>query len=136
MREEKVSITYCAEVAGRPGLANACQVIWPFGLVLVVVVCLSTTLAAAPKLPPSQGFVSDFAEKLSPAARQTLEARLQDFKSRSDGIELAVVTIPYDAMGGLPIEKYSLQLARSWGIGAKGKRKDGLLLLIAIKPAD
>jgi uncharacterized membrane protein YgcG len=47
-----------------------------------------------------------------------------------------VATIPYESMGGLPIVKYSLQLARSWGIGEKGKRKDGLLLLIAIKPAD
>src|SRR5215831_7584606 len=136
MRKEKVSTTYCAEVARRPGLANGCRVIWPLGLVLVVVVCLSTTLAAAPKLPPPQGLVSDLAEKLSPGARQILEARLQDFKRQSDGIELAVVTMPYEAMGGLPIEKYSLQLARAWGIGAKGKRKDGLLLLIAIQPAD
>src|SRR5262249_52209264 len=91
---------------------------------------------AATRLPRPQGFVSDFAEKLSPAERQDLEARLKDFKDRSDGIEVAVVTIPYDWLGSLPLEKYSLRLARSWGIGARGKRKDGLLLLIAIKTRD
>src|SRR5262249_40698222 len=91
---------------------------------------------AATRLPRPQGFVSDFAEKLSPAERQDLEARLKDFKDRSDGIEVAVVTIPYDWLGSLPLEKYSLRLARSWGIGARGKRKDGVLLLIAIKAPD
>jgi uncharacterized protein len=106
-----------------------------FVLVLAAAICLAPAASARPKLPERQGFVSDFAEKLSPDARQALEARLQDFRSRSGGIELVVVTIPYDSMGGLPIEKYSLQLARTWGIGG-GKGKDGLLLLIAIKPSD
>src|SRR5215470_3481171 len=136
MNKAKVSICCCGEVPGRARLAIGCQAIWPFALALLALAFLPATSLCAPKFPPLQGFVTDFAEKLSPAAKQTLEARLQDFKKRSDGIEIAVVTIPYESMGGLPIEKYSVQLARSWGIGAKGKRKDGVLLLIAIKPSD
>src|SRR5262249_30027806 len=106
------------------------------GLILAAAACLSFTSLPASRLPEPEGFVSDLAEKLSPATTQELEARLMDFKSRSNGIDLAVVTIPYEALGGLPIEKYSLQLARHWGIGSRGKRKDGLLLLIANKPQD
>lgn len=84
------------------------------------------------QLPKAQGFVSDFASKLSPEAKQTLEAKLKEFADRS-GIELAVVTIPFDEMKGMAIEDYSLQLGRQWGIG-RGPEKLGLLLLIAIKP--
>jgi uncharacterized protein len=111
------------------------SLVWVLGLVTLSA-CLPAASLATPKLPQPEGFVSDFAERLSPATRRILEDRLRDFKNRTDGIELAVATIPYDSMGGLPIENYSLQLARSWGIGAKGKRREGLLLLIAIKPAD
>jgi uncharacterized protein len=78
--------------------------------------------------------VSDFAGKLSPDTKQALEALLRTFADRN-GIELAVVTIPFDDMHGLAIEDYSLSLGRRWGIGS-GPEKLGLLLLIAIKPAD
>jgi len=89
---------------------------------------------AAEDLPRRQGFVSDFAGKLSPATKATLELELAEFASRSN-IDLAVVTIPFDDMRGRPIEEYSLEMGRSWGIG-RGPDKLGLLLLIAIKPPD
>jgi len=79
--------------------------------------------------------VNDFAGKLSPATKQQLETLLTNFKDRSGGIEVSVVTVPYDKLGGYPIEDYSLGLARKWGIGA-GSDKNGLLLLIAIRPPD
>src|SRR5262249_44175173 len=110
--------------------------VWILALLASTITSLPAASLAASKLPRPQGFVSDFAEKLSTAERQDLEARLKDFKDRSDGIEVAVVTIPYDWLGSHPLEKYSLRLARSWGIGARGKRKDGVLLLIAIKAPD
>lgn len=86
------------------------------------------------QLPRPQGFVSDFAEKLSPDTKQALEASLRTFADQN-GIELAVVTIPFDDMQGLAIEDYSLRLGRKWGIG-RGPEKLGLLLLVAMKPAD
>lgn len=86
------------------------------------------------QLPKAQGFVSDFANKLSPEARQILENHLKDFADRG-GIDLAVVTISFDEMKGMAMEDYSLQLGRQWGIG-RGPEKLGVLLLIAIKPLD
>jgi uncharacterized protein len=77
--------------------------------------------------------VNDFAGKLSPATKQQLETLLTNFRDRSGGIEVSVVTIPFEKMVGYPIEDYSLGLARRWGIGA-GSDKNGLLLLIAIRP--
>lgn len=86
------------------------------------------------QLPRQQGYVSDFAGKLSTGAKQDIEALLRSFADRS-GIEFVVVTMPFDDMHGQPIEDYSLSLGRGWGIG-RGPEKLGLLLLIAIKPAD
>src|SRR5215470_10602277 len=72
-------------------LAVACRWVWILALVASTIFCLPAASLAATRLPRPQGFVSDFAEKLSPAERQDLEARLKDFKDRSDGIEVAVV---------------------------------------------
>ena len=135
MQREKMQHGYCAQTLERINTAMASRVVWALGLI-VVLAHLPAISTAGPKLPQADGFVSDFAEKLSPATHRILEERLQDLKSRTNGVELAVVTVPYDSIGGLPIEKYSLQLARSWGIGAKGKHREGLLLLFAIKPPD
>jgi len=79
--------------------------------------------------------VNDFAGKLTPATKQQLETLLTNFKDRSGGIEVSVVTIPFEQLGDYPIEDYSIGLARKWGIGA-GSDKNGLLLLIAIRPPD
>jgi uncharacterized protein len=135
MQREKMRHGYSAQTLDRITTAMASRLVWALGLI-VVLTHFPAISTAGPKLPQADGLVSDFAEKLSPGTRRILEDRLEDFKNRTDGVELTLVTIPYESMGGLPIEKYSLQLARSWGIGAKGKRREGLLLLIAIKPPD
>jgi len=85
-------------------------------------------------LPRSQGFVSDFAGKLSPKIKQKLEAQLREFVARSN-IDLAVVILPFEEMHGRPIEEYSLELGRTWGVG-RGPDKLGLLLLVAIQAPD
>lgn len=86
------------------------------------------------QLPKAQGFVSDFANKLSPEARQILKNHLKDFADRG-GIELDVVTIPFDDMKGLTIEDYTQRMSSQWNIG-RGPQQLGVLLLIAIKPPD
>lgn len=85
-------------------------------------------------LPRAQGFVSDFAGKLSPKIKKKLEAQLREFAARSN-IDLAVVTLPFENMHGRPIEEYSLELGRRWGVG-RGPDKLGLLLLVAIQTPD
>jgi uncharacterized membrane protein YgcG len=91
------------------------------------------TPAIEGQLPQPQGFVSDFAGKLSSNGKQEIEVLLREFADRS-GIDFAVVTVPFDTCNGQPIEEYSLALD-GMGIG-RGPEKLGLLLLIAIKPAD
>jgi len=90
---------------------------------------------SAPRLlPEAQGYVSDFANKLSAGTKQKLETQLTDFVERG-GIDLSVVTIPFDELQGMAVEDYSLQMGRQWGIG-HGPDKLGALLLLAIKPQD
>lgn len=90
---------------------------------------------AVPHFPKPQGMVSDYAGKLSPAAKQRLENLLINFRDRSGGISLAIVLVPHSYLGGLPIEDYALELGRTWGVGG-GPDKAGLLLLVAIKGPD
>jgi len=98
------------------------------GLVLV------TICNAQPQLPQPQGMMNDFAGKLSPGVKQNLETLLENFRDRT-GIEVAVVTIPFDDMQGDAIEEYALKLGRQWGVG-RDSDKRALLLLVAIKPPD
>ena len=85
-------------------------------------------------LPKAQGFVNDFAGKISSANNQQIETLLRNFRDRT-GIEVVVVTIPFDDMQGYPIEDYALRLGREWGVG-RDSQKRALLLLVAIQPAD
>src|ERR1044072_8345232 len=93
---------------------------------------LATVSFAEPTIPPPQGFVNDFASKLSPDTKQQLENLLLNFRTRT-GIEIAVVTVNFDDMQDYPIEDYTLNLGRQWGIG-RDSEKRALILLVAIKP--
>jgi uncharacterized protein len=84
------------------------------------------------RLPLPQGLVSDFADKLGPATKRQIETLLSNFRNRT-GIEIAVVTIPFENMQGFPIEEYALRLGRQWGVGRDSQQR-ALLLLVAIKP--
>ncbi|HVF92629.1 MAG TPA: TPM domain-containing protein [Blastocatellia bacterium] len=100
------------------------------GLLLI----LSSISPAQIKVPQPQGLMNDFAGKVSPDPRASLENLLENFRDRT-GIEVAVVTIPYDDLQGYTIEEYGLQMGREWGIG-RGSDKAAALLLAAIKPPD
>jgi uncharacterized protein len=100
-------------------------------LCLLIVLALAAVAPAQPQLPAPTGMVNDFAGKLSDAKRQQLESLLENFRARS-GIEIAVVTMRFDDLQGYPVEDYSLQLARKWGVGGDSEKR-GLLLLVAVK---
>src|SRR5258706_13159586 len=87
-----------------------------------ILVLLATVSLADLQLPASQGLLSDFAGKLSLANKQQIETLLRSFRDRT-GIEIAVVTIPYDDMQGYPIEDYALRLGREWGVGRDSERR-------------
>lgn len=99
-----------------------------------ILILLAPASFADLQLPQPQGMLSDFAGKLSSASKQQIETLLENFRDRA-GIEVAVVTIPFDDMQGYPIEDYALRLGRQWGVG-RDSEKRALLLLVAIKPPD
>ncbi|MEW6125554.1 MAG: TPM domain-containing protein [Acidobacteriota bacterium] len=101
-----------------------------FALVLSVA---AANFAQISKLqfPQSSGYVNDFANKLNPQTRQSLENLLTNFRNRAN-IEITVVTIPFEQMNDYPIEDYTLELGRRWGVG-KASNEPAAVLLVAIK---
>lgn len=83
--------------------------------------------AAALEVPYLSGRVNDHAGLLSPAARESLEAKLKDFEERT-GHQAAVLTL--HSLEGAPLEDFALKVARTWGLGRKGQN-DGVLFLIS-----
>lgn len=100
--------------------------------VVAILFLLATISFAQTNFPQPQGFVNDFASKLSPTTKQQLENLLSNFSTRT-GIEIAIVTVNFDDMQDYPIQDYTLYLARQWGIG-RDSEKRALVLLVAIKP--
>lgn len=94
-------------------------------LSLVSVKVIST--AHALEFPEPRGFVNDFANILSSAARQNLEQKLTQLEQDST-IEITVVTV--ESLGGTTIEEYAVKLFENWQIGKKDQ-DNGVLLLIA-----
>lgn len=82
-------------------------------------------------LPPSTGFVNDFAGVIDPATKQQLEAKLKNFKETTDpSVEIAVAVVK--TTGDRDIFDYSLAVARGWQIGSKEDDNPSALLFIAI----
>lgn len=82
-------------------------------------------------LPPSTGFVNDFAGVIDPATKQQLEAKLKNFKETTDPpVEIAVAVVK--TTGERDIFDYSLATARGWKIGSKDDDNPSALLFIAI----
>lgn len=88
--------------------------------------------AAAPLQSPDQlkpqGYVNDFANVLSPSAREQLTALSTEVDEKAQA-QIAVVTVK--SLDGRPIEDYSLDLATRWGVGPKQKDR-GVMILLAV----
>jgi uncharacterized protein len=78
-------------------------------------------------VPKHAGWVTDQAHLLSPEAETALAAKLEAFKQRT-GHEIAVLTI--QSLDGRPLEEYTLDVARAWGMGSK-ERSDAALLFVS-----
>lgn len=96
---------------------------------LMFALCVAAAAALDTSSLKPQGYVSDFAGVIDPAARAEMEqycARLQ----QATGVQIAVVTVK--TLDGEPIDDVANRLARQWGVGSKGT-DEGLLLLFAIQ---
>jgi len=79
-------------------------------------------------VPKPTGYVSDLANVLNASDKEALES----FCSKVDqqlSAQFAIVTI--NTLGDEPIEDFTLDLGRTWGVG--NKKNEGLLLLLVIK---
>ncbi len=74
-----------------------------------------------------QGYVSDFAEMISPSAETQLNLELENFQKETMH-EISVVTI--QSLKGDTIENFAIKLFEEWKIGKKNA-DNGVLLLIA-----
>jgi uncharacterized protein len=79
-----------------------------------------------PNLKP-QGYVSDFAQVLSPEARGKLTALCTEVAQKAQA-QIAVVTV--SSLEGVPIEEFSINLATQWGVGPRQQSR-GVLILYA-----
>lgn len=83
----------------------------------------------ASSVPTKDIYVQDYANIIDAKT----ERQMQKYSARLDGrtgAQIVVVTV--DTTGDVPIEQYSLELFRKWGIGGKEKN-NGVLLLVAVK---
>jgi uncharacterized protein len=98
---------------------------------LLLLICSITPPALAQTTIPAKptGYVSDFANVLSPNARAQLTALCTEVNDKAKA-QIFVVTVP--SLDGQPIEDYSLNLATKWGVGPK-QTSSGVLLLLAAK---
>jgi uncharacterized protein len=96
-------------------------------LAFVALISASLTQAQAPTQYKPQGYVNDFANVLSPAARQQLTTLCTEVDQKAHA-QIAVVAVP--STNGQPIQDYSFDLATKWGIGPKQSNR-GVLILFA-----
>jgi uncharacterized protein len=82
-------------------------------------------------LPPSTGFVNDYAGVIDAATKQQLETKLQNLKETTNpSVEIAVAVVK--TTGNRDIFDYSLAVARGWKIGSKDDDNPSALLVVAI----
>jgi uncharacterized protein len=96
--------------------------------ILALLVLISVG-ALAQEIPAPQGYVSDYAEVLTPQTRDKLTALLQELEQKTTA-QIAVLTVkttqPYDDF------EYALKVFDSWKIGQKGK-DNGALFFVAVE---
>lgn len=80
-------------------------------------------------IPKPTGYVNDLAHVLSPSEAADLERICTEVQQQL-GAQFAIVTIK--TLGDEPIENFTLELGRKWGVGPKGSDQ-GLVMLLVIQ---
>jgi uncharacterized protein len=96
------------------------------GMFLLAGAALAGVASAQANLPAKPlGYVSDFANALSPATRNQLNALCMEVDQKTHA-QIAVVTV--QSLNGLEPEDYALQLATKWGVGPKQSNRGVMIL--------
>ena len=78
--------------------------------------------------PTDRFFVNDFANVLSSETEDYIFSTSKAYYE-SDKTQIVVTTV--ESLNGMDIERYSLEMAREWGIGDK-EQDNGILILLAV----
>lgn len=109
----------------RKGIPSAKPVFHAPFATLVFLICSSPLFATEiPERP--EGYVSDYADMISPTARTSLEAKLRQFEEETSN---QVIVATFQSLEGKVLEEFSMRLAETWKIGQKGK-DNGVILII------
>jgi len=117
-----------------PGSREPCSGFFPAKCALVLIFLFTVhfappgALAQSPDQIKVTGYVSDFANVLSPAARARLAALCAEVDQKAQA-QIAVVTIK--SLDGKPIEDYAVELFGRIGVGNKQTNR-GVLILLAV----
>jgi len=98
-----------------------------FLLALCATALFALPAAAEVEVPKNDDWVTDLAGMLSDSQEQQLELLMESYRQGS-GHEIALLTVP--DLGGESIERFALEVGRSWGLGEKEKN-NGALLVVA-----
>jgi uncharacterized protein len=95
--------------------------------IIILLILPSLGYAEAIRFPALSGWVVDEAGIINPQDKKKLETVLSAHKKKTTN-QLVVVTL--SSLQGYPIEDFSHQLGRQWGIGSKAL-SNGALLIVA-----
>ena len=103
-------------------------------ILLVSLLIMPFTVSASPytelELPTPLGYVSDYAQILSPQWKSQIRAVCKDLELRT-GVEMIVVAMPSAAP--LPVaSEYASKLYKRWRIGT-AQQERGILLFVSVK---
>lgn len=97
-------------------------------MILVLQVLIFSVGAVEIPTPTKDFFVNDYADIITVDDKETMQ---REGEKLYKACKAQVVVVTVNDMGGESIEEYTLNLARSWGIGSKDKN-DGILLLLSV----
>jgi uncharacterized protein len=81
------------------------------------------------EVPRLEGYVNDYGNMISLAAKADLAAKLKSFEE-SDSTQLVILTVT--SLESEPIEDYSIRVAEAWKLG-QARKDNGILFLVSKK---
>ncbi len=94
---------------------------------LILSFLLLPFLSCALDVPKLQGYVNDYADMISPAAKTELDRELSAFE-RTDSTQIVILTVP--SLEGEVIEDFGIKVAEAWKIGQRGK-DNGVIFIVS-----
>ena len=102
------------------------KLIYSFVVIFIVLFnCLPSALALT---PTDEFYVNDFADIIDPQTESEI-VRLGSSLDSKTTAQVVVITVP--SLEGEPLEEYTLNLGRDWGVGDEQKN-NGVVILVAL----